>query len=214
MCSISGAFDKDTLVKLAKENEYRGTHSHSICYFNVSSYTITYLTRGLGPLNYDDIDIPEKHFCIVHQQAPTTDNKDLRAVHPAQLGEYYLWHNGIIKEPEVKRLQKALESTSTWDTKLMLQQLIISKDVDNIDGAFACVYINTENGMVLFRNQIAPLFCSKNAISSTKFEGSIPLGADFMYFVDFVGGGMFPYEIQFSSWKPFKTVNNPYYFGE
>ena len=39
----------------------------------------------------------------------------MKSIHPAPLGKSYPWHNGIIKDNEVKRLQELYNSESNWD---------------------------------------------------------------------------------------------------
>lgn len=208
MCSIIGSFSTEKVKELAQLNAYRGQHSHSICYIHRYTYSITKLTRSLGELPLDEIDIPEDHYCIVHQQAPTTDNKSLESVHPAQIDKDYLWHNGIIKDSCVKQLRKELGSYSSWDTYLMLEQLRNSGTPDNIDGTFSCVWVVERFGIKLFRNEIAPLFYDNDYnISSTKFAKSVQLQPNTMYVLD----TSIPETLKEQS--SFNTMENPYYFG-
>lgn len=217
MCSISIADDADRLVQLIELNEYRGTHSHSFCLMapgTYDEYIIASLSRGLGPIDKSKIKIPKNCFAIVHQQAPTTENKGIESVHPAQIGDHYLWHNGIIKEKEIKRLQESLESTFSWDTKLILRKYIeYDEDLNDLDGSFACVYIHDGRTIEVFRNEISPLFTTEyfEVFSSTKFEGSVPVDANVIINLDYN-----PYDRCFDVWQhnEFKTVENPYYFGE
>src|SRR5690606_16168232 len=111
MCSITAGFDTDEVRELVELNKTRGTHSHSIFYISVDTYTLIDGVRAMGEININDIDIPENTFCIIHQQAPTTDAKDITSVHPSFLrGEgytdSYLWHNGIIKQNCVESLKQ------------------------------------------------------------------------------------------------------------
>ena len=210
MCSITASFDTDKLVELAKMNEYRGTHSHSICYVRPGRMNVIQeLKRGLGPLPYHEINIPEGMYGIVHQQAPTTDSKDETSIHPAQIANRLLWHNGIVKDGEVKRLNEFHMTNYSWDTMLILRQLIDYGHPDNIDGTFSCVYFDDERILVI-RNEISPLFIDDDLnISSTKFAGSESLPANEMFELDL---WMFPGYTKIG--KDFGTVENPYYFGD
>ena len=105
MCSIIGSFDKNNIIDLAKLNTRRGQHSWSISYYSLQYHSITSVERGLGELPVDRIDIPFDSYCIVHQQAPTTENKGSDTIHPAQVVNSYLWHNGILKAEAIKKLQ-------------------------------------------------------------------------------------------------------------
>lgn len=209
MCSIIGSFSKNKIRELAELNAYRGQHSHSVFVFSRYAYNILYSHKGLGPLNIDDHDLPAGYI-ICHQQAPTTDNKDLSSVHPAQLGERLLWHNGIIKAHEVKRLQEHLESTSSWDTKLLLRY-VIEEDLDalqNIDGTFSCVYYDGTS-LYMFRNEISPLFIDQEKnISSTKFQHSESVGPNILWLFNNSADNI---EDSLIHCGEFKTVNNPYY---
>lgn len=207
MCSIIGSFDKDVIKELAKLNEYRGTHSHSVYVFQIHTFQVLYAHKSLGPLNIDDHDLPQGYI-VVHQQAPTTENKDDSAIHPASLGKQLLWHNGIIKAEEVKRLQEKLESTITWDTKLMLLNLILNESVVDIDGSFSCLWYDG-NSLFLFRNEISPMFLDgRGNISSTKFPGSEPIDANYLWIFD-------PYYATLADYiEEFNTVENPYYFAD
>jgi len=211
MCSITGSFSTDKIVELAKLNEYRGTYSHSITYIHRYTMSILSVSRGEGPLLYDTIRVPDDHYCIVHQQAPTTD-KSLDNIHPASIGNHLLWHNGIIKEKEIKRLQSKHESTYNWDTKLILRQLIDDDTPDNIDGTFSCVWYDGSD-ILVFRNEISPLFIDDELnISSTKFDGSSSIEPNIMFTL----GTSHP-KHNLPILEPvgeFSTVENPYYFGE
>lgn len=215
MCSIIIADNIKRLRELIELNEHRGTHSHSFSLYGPNeygNYDLVHMKRSLGPINKDDLFIPVDYYAIVHQQAPTTDNKDESAIHPAQLGEHYLWHNGIIKEKEIKRLQEELGSTFTWDTKLILRKYIETEDLNNIDGSFACVYAH-RGKLEIFRNEISPLFTTEEfeCFSSTKFEGSIAITPNVVYSLDYNAR-----DRCFEAWESteFSTVENPYFFGD
>lgn len=216
MCSIIASFDKNKIKELAALNSYRGQHSYSITVFERHTFDVIYQSKGFGPLIVDNHNfVAEGAYIVAHQQAPTTDNKDIDSIHPAQIEHHMLWHNGIIKNKSVKELQQRLKSNTTWDTKLILQQLISIDNVDNIDGTFSCVWFNGTN-LIAFRNDISPLFIdSKLNISSTKFEGSNSVLSNTMWLIDtslsqeqlHTPKGLYPI-------KSFETVENPYYFSE
>lgn len=210
MCSIVAGFDTEKVKELCKLNEYRGTMNHSIFYIQRYSMDVCSLERGIGPLDIDSINIPEDHYCIIHQQAPTGgDNSVSMNIHPAQIGDRLLWHNGIVKEDCIAQMQAELECTSTWDTKLILRQLIDFDTPQGIDGTFSCIYYDTGT-IIIFRNEISPLFYDKDMnFSSTKFEGSEPVPPNMMWYLETSLG-----KEQLHAIKEFTTVENPYYFGD
>lgn len=210
MCSIFGSFFKEDIIRLAKLNMYRGQHSYSYSYFNPNDNTIS-VSRGLGEIPLDAINIPDGHYCIAHMQAPTTENKDINSVHPAHIGNSFLWHNGIIKANWVEKRKSLIEKNehpnryNTWDTYLILKQYVEEGHLNNIDGTFSCVYFSPTRGLELFRNEISPMFIDINYnISSTKFENSSPLKPNTIW--TFNPGDSI---IENSA---FKTVENPYFF--
>lgn len=207
MCSIIGSFSRDKIKQLAELNAYRGQHSHSVYVFDEDNYDVIYSHRGLGTLDLDQHKLP-KGYIVVHQQAPTTDNKDENSIHPAQIGKHLLWHNGIVKAEAIKDLQYRFDSTATWDTRLILLSMIYTDNVENIDGTFSCLYYDG-NKLMLFRNEISPMFYDLDGnISSTKFENSISLPPNVVWQFN-------PNYVIFddiNNTNMFKTVENPYFF--
>ena len=215
MCAITGSFDTEKLRELVVLNSYRGQHSHSISYYNVETKEMI-VHKNLGDIDLACINIPEGHYGVCHTQAPTTDAKDASSIHPATYvsGDCVnaLWHNGIIKNNAVKRLQEQLKSDSVWDTQLLLQQVVERHVPSNIDGTFSCLwYKSIEYGkgdLVLFRNDISPMFIDDDMnISSTKFKGSQPTRANFMIQMDLVNRRLVDINV-------FETVENPYFFWD
>jgi len=221
MCSILGSFTKEDLVKLAKLNEYRGQHSHSVSFYSVAEQKLVSVQKGMGPLPIDQITIPPGHYCICHMQAPTTEAKSIDSVHPAEWNGHYLWHNGIVKQQCIKAMQQLLSFCSDaiydcyndWDTKLMVQMIYRAgfKTLTNVDGTFACLYVEPwgtdMDNLYLFRNEISPLFVDdKYNVSSTRFDGSRSLEPNVVWRFE-------PGVAITDSGVHFKTVENPYYFG-
>lgn len=201
MCSIIGSYSKTKIEELANLNAYRGQHSHSIFVFNNG---VQYRHRQLGALDLSNHNLPDGYI-VVHQQAPTTDSKDVYSIHPAEINEHLLWHNGIIKTAEISRLKEVLGDDSVWDTKLLLAYLIQYNNVDNIDGTFSCLWYNKQ--LFLFRNEISPMFYDDSGnISSTKFTGSKSLEPNKIWLFE-------PSTCTFENCiAEFSTVENPYYF--
>lgn len=204
MCSIIGSFKREKLIELCELNAYRGQHSHSISYYDPDIQDFFYVCRTYGAVDYDMIDIPEGHYCVVHMQAPTTDSDD-DAIHPAQVGGRLLWHNGILKQKEIERLKQKFNSDEGWDTYLLLVQMINNGTPTDIDGSFSCLYYNGSN-LHLFRNEISPMYIDSDFnISSTKFKDSTPTKENTMFLFR-------PERKILNEMFTFNTVNNPYYF--
>lgn len=203
MCSIIGSFSKTKIEELANLNSYRGQHSHSIFVFDYG--VIRYRHKQLGPLELDKHSLPNGYI-VVHQQAPTTDSKDINSVHPAEINDHLLWHNGIIKTAEINRLRVSLRNDSIWDTKLLLNHLIQYENVNDIDGTFSCLWYNGKQ-LFLFRNEISPMFYDDTGnISSTKFDNSKSLEPNNIWLFEPSSS------IIDRSISAFETVENPYYF--
>jgi len=224
MCAIVGSFDTDTLLDLIEINSYRGSHSYSFSILDTYTGIMTICKRELGDIDRSSIVIPERHYGIAHIQAPTTDARGLESVHPARanlissyrvdkntLNEQYstcIWHNGIMKDDTIKELQKT-SGDIKWDTMLMLCELMSEgwQALDKFDGTFSCLFYNS-GSMYLFRNEISPMFIDNNMnISSTKFLGSRATEPNKVLRMEFEHKTAAPI-------YTFKTVENPYYFGE
>lgn len=223
MCAIVGSFDKSKLIELIELNSYRGSHSYSFATYDTTGHLVI-KKQGFGSINYDDIEMLTGHYGIVHVQAPTTDSKSTDSIHPAisvvektfvkdkyttqVWPESCLWHNGIIKNDCVKKLQEEQQRDITWDTALLLDEVDRGWDnLSRVDGTYSCLYYN--NGrLYLFRNDISPMFYDEHLnISSTKFESSVATQSNLVWLVD-------TYHRTLHKVGEFKTVENPYYFGD
>lgn len=203
MCGIFCSFDRNKVIELASLNSYRGNHSFSVTHFG------EYPFRALG--KFDESVVREDSYKICHIQAPTTSARGVSNIHPAELSGRFLWHNGILKNFEVKRLQQKYGTDEEWDTLLLLHEILEYNWLEllsEINGSFACIFQEFDN-LYVFRNEISPLFIDKELnISSVKFEGATPL----------CPGRVF--EINLKERKlldtgfTFKTKENPYYFGD
>ena len=183
MCSIIGGYDANEVKMLASLNAYRGQHSHSMAVVNDGAPMS--LKRGLGALPAEEIDTLPKGFIICHQQAPTTDARDVSSIHPAAFMSCLLWHNGIIKDKQIKQWQNQYGDPQPWDTAWLVK-LIAENGFDilsEVDGTFACVYNNGDH-TYMFRNANSPLFRRGATISSTKFEGSSPIKPGQVYMLE------------------------------
>lgn len=207
MCSIVASFDLGKLIELAKLNSYRGSLNWSRTEIHSNKTSMTY--RFAGELVPDSLILTHGAYSIVHQQAPTTPNASILNIHPAAIGKDYLWHNGIIKQQEIARLQTLLGSGSTWDSNLLLHYLTTHDgDPSDIDGTFACMWYTYNGYLQVFRNELAPLFIDGDLnISSTKFQGSEMLEPNVMFEIDLD-------EKKLRRLYSFTTKETPYYFAE
>lgn len=204
MCAIFGSFDRDKFYELAKLNSYRGSHSYSISYYDRKNIHV--LDKGLG--DFPELDLDKQYYYIGHVQAPTTDSKDIDSVHPANDKGDYLWHNGIIKDYQIKVWQNSWDKDWSWDTKWLLY-LLNTGNVDNVlseaDGSFACLWYGKYNpSLYMFRNENSPMFIEGHDFSSTKFDKSTPIepGAFYAFHTE---KGWVP------NYNKFKTKNKFYW---
>lgn len=203
MCGIIASFSLDKLKQIAELNSYRGQHSYSLALFDYEMKELFYLCKDFGPINFNNFGIPPSNYAIAHIQAPTSENRDLLSIHPAQYGNTYLWHNGILKPETIKKLQKELNSSSTWDTQLLLEHIVAAGRPRDIDGSFACLLID-EQDVYIFRNEIAPLFYDDLLnVSSVPFAGSKTVPPNIMW-----GLGLNTREL--IETDRFETVDCPY----
>jgi hypothetical protein len=204
MCSIIGSFDTNIARKLCKINNYRGALSHSITYIDLA-YEVRYIQRSKGEINLDLINIPENHYCIIHQQAPTQQSNH---IHPAEFENNLLWHNGILKSNTIQRLQKDEDEKSEWDTYLLLKHLDRNRVPQNIDGSFACLLLDNCGELFAFRNEIVPLFYDEYLnISSTKYQNMVLFQPNILYTICLN-------KKQIEYVDKFETINNPYWIPE
>lgn len=159
MCGIYGSFKISKFMLLSRLNKSRGVKESSI----------------------DELNIAGKTYNIGHVQTPTS-NSALK--HPAYNSDNMLWHNGIIK-------QSCMDEYSSieydgWDTMFLLK-LIDTYGLgvlSNVDGSFACVY-NNDNGVFIFRNEIAPLYIDDELnLSSIKDAGMTMLPANKVFYIN------------------------------
>jgi len=219
MCAIVGSRNVEKLIELVRLNSYRGFHSYSLSVYNYYSGILTIHKKRLGTINLDGFSLAPNEYAIVHIQAPTTDARTEDFIHPAVLNidsqsdsnpDLALWHNGIIKAEIVKNnVDKYL---SSWDTMQILRALTQAnsfKVLNEFDGTFSCLLYNRADlSLKLFRNEISPMFIDDNLnISSTKFEGSRETVADNVIKLNFKNNSVILED-------EFKTVENPYYFGD
>jgi len=207
MCAIFGSYDQDSFFELMRKNSYRGSYSYSISYYDGKKIQVIEKDFGSMPVK----DLEPNYYYIGHVQAPTTDNKDTTSIHPANDRGDYLWHNGIIKDYQVKKWQSDWKKEWTWDTKWLLY-LLNTGDTERVlseaDGSYACLWYGKYNPSIyLFRNDNCPMFIKGHDFSSTKFDNaeSIESGAFYAFSME---KGWVP------NYNKFKTKNTFYWSAE
>lgn len=203
MCAITGSLYKNKLKELYALNAYRGELSYSLASFRPANDKVVFQTlfqeSGKMPDGLiDSVPTTEGDFLIAHSQAPTTNSKN---VHPAVYGDAMLWHNGIIKQKNIK--------DGTWDTEWLLENIIDYgwSALSRVDGTFACI-LYWGGYLYAFRNEISPLFIDQHFnISSTKFEGSESLTPNRVWKINLETGYL-------DVVAYFDTFENPYYIPE
>jgi hypothetical protein len=219
MCAIIGSRSVEKLKELVSLNSYRGSHSYSLSTFSTYTGILTIHKKKLGTIELDNYTLAPNEYAIVHIQAPTTDARTHEFIHPAiiSLGsqtesnpDLALWHNGIIKAETVK--DNVDNYLSSWDTMQILRALFQANSfsvLNEFDGTFSCLMYNRADlSLKLFRNEISPMFIDDDLnISSTKFPGSRETIANHVIKLNFKNNSVILED-------EFKTVENPYYFGE
>lgn len=210
MCGIFATLDILALNPLSQANAYRGQHSNSISHFTVTDGVVSLnkINRRFGTIDLSEST--DNGFYICHIQAPTGSERSSDTIHPADENGVLLWHNGIIKESECDRLREKQHSHYTWDTQLLLREVIYTYHNDDalsqINGSFACI-LYYMSSLYVFRNKLSPLFIGPQSISSVKCEvADASIDADKIYKIRFKNNSI---ELELIS--SFTTKENPYW---
>ncbi len=183
MCGISASADLDRLSRLIELNNVRGSFSFSFMAYDIENNCIESLHQSFTDNRKELIEYYKKlnkpFYYISHSQAPTSStglNKCFHQIHPAKYQQYYLYHNGIIKEPEKL-------GQNPWDTQLLLESVVSTdfKSLDEINGSFACVLVG--DGIQVFRNKSCILYTDGSTISSVS-DGMPELEANVVFKLD------------------------------
>jgi hypothetical protein len=210
MCSIVGSFSKTTFKELVKLNQSRGSFSYSFLVLNPADLSTVSLEQRFGVFNTESVDTaPDNMFYLGHTQAPTGGLiEDPNRIHPASLGNDFLFHNGIIKQKDVGRLQLEHASEDGWDSRLMLMEIQkkgLMETLNTIDGSFACVF-NDRQKLRIFRSAAGTLFVDEALnISSTSFIGGSRIEKDSVYVVDLLNKNVIIEDT-------FKSKSSPYFY--
>lgn len=212
MCALIGSYDPDKFYELYQLNSYRGALTSSLATINREG-VLSLIGRWSGESieRHHLDDIPPGDYIIGHSQAPTTL---MSGIHPAESGEYKLWHNGILKTHAVRDLALVYDPlrvyNNLWDTELLARAIEMEghECLSRIDGTFAC-FMHNPDGLFLFRNALSPIFKDEyQNVSSTKFAGSSALKPGILFKFNPFDGVFEPTEYTFT------TFNNPYFLKD
>jgi len=212
MCGLFASRDPEKLEELFQLNTRRGQTRMSLTPFGIGQ-TGKDLWMEVS-YQSDEIRIRSEYtwpgrFHLGHIQAPTSV---LNMAHPAEYGGVHIWHNGILKEETIKRLQRGEGGDKeNWDTFLMARALREvanethpSDVLSSLDGSFAC-FMYALGQMYVFRNEISPLFVDDQLnFSSVKFKGSNSIEPGIIFGLDFTYNKLDDIGVHFT------TANNPY----
>jgi len=170
MCAIFGSSDPQMLVELYDANMHRGGHSYSIMTFDNNMGILNIIkSTDQFPTNASSIRVKGAAYYLAHVQAPTDGVGSSSPIHPAHIGQHYLYHNGQIKPRSIE--------PGTWDTEWLLNKLLINDPIDykdslnDVDGSFACAFIDSvKETVILFTNPTCALYYKGTDISSTKIN--------------------------------------------
>lgn len=201
MCGIIYTSHREQIPDLVKLNERRGNGRFSVM-VRVGNKD-TFFNDGDVDINDIITKIPDDmKFCIIHIQAQTSNHGNY---HPAVHKDNMLWHNGMLKDTEVKRWAKN-DLEREWDTAILARIGVDWETLSDIEGTFACLCYAQDN-LWIYRNELVPLYGNDDwsIISSTKFQNSnlIPCHGIFCK----VNGMGPPMILQGAS---FVTKNSPY----
>jgi len=192
MCAIFGSFEKQTLMDLYNKNKYRGNFSFSIT--SIDTKTLKSSTnKFFGEMDEKQLDncFVEGRYHICHTQAPTNVRvNDFNRIHPVQIDDYKLLHNGIIVSDYNIKLKEKYNTGCDFDTFNLAAAIKTDgySVLNDMQGSFACVEITEHNYPRIFRNENSILCTDGVNISSAKLKGYTPIIPNQVYKIDFNNG--------------------------
>lgn len=220
MCGIVASRDKLKLLELIDANKSRGSNSWSLTVIDLNDMSLKaifkekqnikkgQIKRLISQINCDN------PYYIIHMQAQTTNST---RVHPATNDNYMLWHNGIIKDKDIKRLQESQKDNEEWDTQLILNEIYkyykpgsdfnhhIANSIANINGGIAAILWTGEN-IYIFRNSTSILYTNiLGDLSSVNYYNEMTeVKRNSVYEMN--------KDCDFIYKESFKSIDNAYYF--
>lgn len=205
MCGIIGIFNIEpnkNIIKETYENlkklQHRGRDSFGMLFYNTLN---PYLLKDLGKIRMEAINIPECNKSLGHTKYTTAEgrknikNEDqmLKVTQPFRginfrLGEFYLVHNGNIRDFDNVRKIFDLEDEDILNDSHLLVRIIEKLELQRwedifqhimltIEGSFSII-ISTLNGMYCFKDLVGyrPLCIGENESGFCIASESVGLG--------------------------------------
>lgn len=185
MCSIIAGYNPAKVKELIEINQFRGNFSYSYTEIDNKHDYIQSSVKDFGKFDFNVINQQsEYNYKICHVQAPTGGLvEDKNRIHPTVSEKSSLWHNGLLTPRGIKFLQQKLNTTETFDTKL-LHMALDKFDFDilsEIEGLFSCLYVY-DGQIYIFRTKHGKLFIDDDMnVSSERFENSRCINANTIY---------------------------------
>ena len=202
MCGIIGSFDKEKLICLFELNKLRGNKTFSL--LSIKNNEIINKIRNIGAFNtniLNNIQFNNETYHIIHIQSPTEITELSKDnIHPSEINNTYLWHNGMLTSEQIKKFNE------NWDTKIIHKLFLDDlNNLNNLEGSFSCVYFDICRGILLFRNKISPMFIDDECnISSTQFINCKKTTPNTLYKLDFKEKKIIQTDINFNNnYNPF-----------
>jgi glutamine phosphoribosylpyrophosphate amidotransferase len=216
MCAIFASCDKKQVAYLSDLNRNRGTSSYSISCFRemAGKFTLFKTFKDLGEFPKDLNYLPTADYYICHVQAPTSGAVALNQIHPAQFSDFVLWHNGIINHNSLTNY--AQYPSIRWDTALLVSHIktaisiggSLAEVLEWVEGSFACVLLDGNGEIKIFRNALCPLYIDKDLnLSSVEFSNSNSVKDTCIYAID-------PLKKSIKQIGTFKSRDSVYYMQE
>jgi glucosamine 6-phosphate synthetase-like amidotransferase/phosphosugar isomerase protein len=171
MCGICGWKKYNPEIsELLKKNQERGGYSVGIL-----DYYFSDITKFKNKDIWDHKEELEQNNTLVQFRAPTTGGKSFKDEenYPLEYNNWAMFGNGIVSASQFKEMK---DESNNNDLYYILKLIVNSKkafpfkELENIEGTFALVFIDPENNIYLIRKDY-PLYYSNNIISSTPFKG-------------------------------------------
>jgi len=181
MCGIIGIFNiesnkniiNDTYENL-KKLQHRGRDSFGMLFYNTLN---PYLLKDLGKIRMDTTNIPECNKSLGHTKYTTAEgrknikNEDqmLKVTQPFRginfrLGEFYLVHNGNIKDFDKVRKIFDLENKEILNDSHLLVKIIESLELQRWEDIFQHIMLTIEGSFSIIISTLKGMYCFKDLV--------------------------------------------------